>query len=304
MTSRLAQKLAVQVGGMARKKKTTKAATKKTVPNKVVPKSELELDNIEIHTFRGQQVVLDYDVARLFGTGTKQLNQQVARNSEKFGDDFAFRLDTDEFAELKSQNVTSSGGHGGTRYPPRVFTEHGVVMVATVLRSPQAIHASRFIVRAFVAARQNAIAKRKRRNTPPADVTKLAMPLAHEMRTELMTKVHGAIGRVLDAIVDPDEDKTVREEAREIAAEGLKGLKAFLKQPGVRNEKSLAEVRKIIAEAENLDAATAGKRTENRHRELALLAKQLRLVLEAQNYVETGSVDGLLQVLSDLESPG
>jgi len=254
-----------------------------------------------IYVFRGESVVLDQDVAALFNVETKRLNEQVTRNADKFGDDFAFRLTKAEFTELRSQNATSSDEWGGRRYPPRVFTEHGVVMAATILRSKEAISATRFVVRTFVVARQNTIAKRRGENTPPPDSIQLALPLAYEIRTQLMTRVNDAIGRVLDAIVDPAEESTVRDEARAIASEGIKFLKETLKSPGARNEKTLAEVRKLMAEAENIEVETAGKRTANKQLQLGLLAKQLRLVLQAQHFVETGNSEGLIQVLSDFE---
>ena len=89
----------------------------------------LELDDTtapRIFEIRGAKVVLDRDVARLFGEETKVFNQQVKRNKSRFGTDFAFRLTDEEFADLRSQIVTSSGW-GGTRYRPMAFTEHGVV---------------------------------------------------------------------------------------------------------------------------------------------------------------------------------
>jgi hypothetical protein len=112
--------------------------------------------HVTVHEIRGERVVLDYEVARLFGVETRKLNQQITRNTEKFGDDFAFRLTRQEFDDLRSQIVTSSSKWGGTRYLPLAFTEHGVVMAATVLKSPQAIQAARLVVRTFVEARRAA----------------------------------------------------------------------------------------------------------------------------------------------------
>jgi hypothetical protein len=118
-----------------------------------------------------------------------------------------------------------------------------------------------------------------------------------------MSKLDRALGHVLDAIADPVARTTVREEAQAIAAEGLQAIKAHLRRPGVQNEKTLAEVQKLVAEVDALAAETAARVTENQHRQLALLAKQLRLVLVAQQYLETGSVDALLATLKDLERP-
>ena len=102
---------------------------------------------------RGRRVMLDSDLADLYGVSTSRLNEQVKRNKQRFPDDFMFQLNDDEFKNLKSQNATSSSW-GGRRTPPSVFTEHGAVMLATVLKSDTAINMSVFIVRAFVELRQ------------------------------------------------------------------------------------------------------------------------------------------------------
>jgi hypothetical protein len=250
-----------------------------------------------VYEVRGERVVLDQDVARLFGVETKRLNEQVNRNKEKFGEDYSFRVTKDELEFLRSQNATSSPDWGGPRYLPRAFTEHGVVMAATILRSPQAIQATRLIVRTFVDARREAW----ERETTMRSGGQLQLGLDAPTRQGLMTKLNMALGNVLDAIVDPRDGSSVRDEAREIAAEGLQSLKEYLKKAGINNEKTLAEVRRIMAEAESIEVETVKKRTENQHRQLALLAKKLRLVIQAQHYAETGSVEGLLVVLSDLE---
>ena len=261
----------------------------------------LELDDISaprILEVRGEKVVLDRDVARLFGVETKVFNQQVKRNGDKFGKDFAFRLTEGEFAHLKSQFVTSSGGWGGARYLPMAFTEHGVVMAATILHSKRAAQASRYIVRIFVQARRNTA---EQQNLPITVHPRATISLAAEMRQNLMGKVNDALGLVLNAIIDQKTNKTVRDEALGIANEGLRSLKDYLKRAGIQNEKTLAEVRKLMAEAESIEVGTIGKRAENEMKQLALLAKKLRLVLEAQQFAETGSVEGLLQVLRDFD---
>jgi hypothetical protein len=250
---------------------------------------------------RGLSVILDADLARLFGVETRRLNQQTRRNAAKF-DGFAFQLTTDEASNLRSQNVMSSSPHGGSRHRPYVFTEHGVVMAATVLQSDQAIAASRFIIKVFVEARRKLLVSNGV-NLPSLIDARGLLPLESEARTGLARKLNGALGRVLDAIADPETQTTVRDEAHAIAAEGLRSLKAYLKRAGIENEKTLAEVRKLLAEADALEAETAQKRTEDQHRQLALLAKQLRLVLVAQHYLETGGVEGLLATLKDLERP-
>jgi len=97
--------------------------------------------------------MLDSDLAELYGTSTKRLNEQVSRNNDRFPIDFMFRLSLEEWDSLRSQNATSKPGRGGRRVPPFVFTEHGAIMAANVLNSPRAVHASIQVVRAFVRLR-------------------------------------------------------------------------------------------------------------------------------------------------------
>jgi hypothetical protein len=85
---------------------------------------------------------------------TKRSNEQVRRNRERFPDDFVFQVTPAEMDDLRSQNATSSGGHGGRRYLPFAFTEHGAIMAAGVLNTPRAIEVSVFVVRAFVKLRE------------------------------------------------------------------------------------------------------------------------------------------------------
>jgi hypothetical protein len=103
---------------------------------------------------RGQRVMLDSDLATLYGVPTKVLLQAVKRNLDRFPDDFAYQLTSQEFANLRSQIVTSSSGYGGRRYPPWVFTEQGVAMLSSVLNSPTAIRVNVEIMRVFVRVRR------------------------------------------------------------------------------------------------------------------------------------------------------
>lgn len=108
-----------------------------------------------IHLIRGQRVVLDTDLAAFYGETTKRLNQQVNRNRERFPEDFMFQLSDEEFANLRLQFATSSlkASHGGRRYAPLAFTEHGAIMASMVLGSPRATALSVYVVRAFVELR-------------------------------------------------------------------------------------------------------------------------------------------------------
>ena len=103
---------------------------------------------------RGQNVMLDEDLAALYGVSVKALNQAVKRNRERFPSDFLFRLTAQETRSLRSQIVTSKIGRGGRRYTPYAFTEQGVAMLSSVLRSALAIRINIEIMRAFVALRR------------------------------------------------------------------------------------------------------------------------------------------------------
>jgi ORF6N domain len=115
-----------------------------------------QLDNVEsaIYLIRGQRVMLDSDLAAIYGTSTMRLNEQFRRNRRRFPKDFAFRLTSGEFKRLISQIAISKKGRGGRRKLPWVFTEHGALMLASVLNSKVAIQASVRVVRAFVRLRE------------------------------------------------------------------------------------------------------------------------------------------------------
>ena len=100
---------------------------------------------------RGLRVMLDADLAALYGVQTRRLNEQVRRNRDRFPDDFVFELTSEEAGNLKSQSATSSWG--GRRKLPFAFTEHGAIMAATVLNTPGAVEVSVYVVRAFVKLR-------------------------------------------------------------------------------------------------------------------------------------------------------
>src|SRR4051812_16451023 len=108
----------------------------------------------KIYVIRGLKVMLDKDLAELYNIETKVFNQTVKRNLERFPDDFMFQLTEDENDSLRSQIVTSKVGRGGTRYLPMAFTEHGVLMLSSVLNSERAIKVNIEIMRIFSRIRQ------------------------------------------------------------------------------------------------------------------------------------------------------
>jgi ORF6N domain len=121
-------------------------------------KEELSvIDRLRIFEARGQAVVLDSDLAAIYGVTTSNFNKAISRNRKRFPLDFCFQVDAQEVVNLKFQIGTSSF-HGGRRKPPWVFTEHGAIMAATTLNSPRAVAMSVYVVRAFVRMRDELLA--------------------------------------------------------------------------------------------------------------------------------------------------
>lgn len=110
----------------------------------------------KIYVIRDQKVMLDEDLAGLYGVETRRLNEQVKRNKDRFPEDFMFALTEDEFGDLKSQNATSSWG--GRRKLPNAFTEHGVLMLSSVLNSPHSIQVNIQIMRIYIRIREMLLA--------------------------------------------------------------------------------------------------------------------------------------------------
>jgi hypothetical protein len=123
----------------------------------------IPLETIErrIYVIHGHKVMLDFDLAELYGVTTARLNEQVKRNRERFPEDFAFQLTREECDILMSQIAISNAGRGGRRKLPWAFTEHGILMLSSVLRSEQAIQVNITIMRAFVRMREVMIAHKE-----------------------------------------------------------------------------------------------------------------------------------------------
>jgi hypothetical protein len=161
-------------------------------------KEEKQIESL-IVTLRGQRVILDHDLAALYGVPTFRFNEAVKRNRKRFPEDFLFRLTAAEYKGLKSQTAMSKPGRGGRRTLPYAFTEHGAVMAANILHSDRAVQMSVFVVRAFVRMRRLL-----------GDTRELARQLA-DLEKELKERldVHevaivGILQRVMN-LIDPPE---------------------------------------------------------------------------------------------------
>jgi len=166
-----------------------------------------------ILTIRGQKVVLDMELARIYGVTTKVFNQAVKRNKRKFPADFMFRLTLEEFEGLRSQFatlnrsqiVTGSQRHRNPRYLPNAFTEHGAVMAANILRSDRAIQMSVFVVRAFIRMRQMLVEQRGLARKLAELEKELTARL--DIHETVINEILGQIRRLLSSPPQPEPPK-------------------------------------------------------------------------------------------------
>ena len=144
-----------------------------------------------IFTIRDHRVMLDRDLAKLYGIETKRLNEQVRRNIERFPDDFMFQLTSSEFSFLKSQIAASNIGRGGKQKQPLVFTENGIAMLSSVLNSKQAIQVNIAIMRTFTKIRSFSVFEQKltermsRLELETTEVFKIVFEKLDELDTQL-----------------------------------------------------------------------------------------------------------------------
>jgi phage regulator Rha-like protein len=161
-----------------------------------------------IHAVRGQKVILDSDLAAVFGVPAKRLNEQVRRNAKRFPADFMFQLTSAEFDSLRSQFATLKRGRGKHRkYLPYAFTENGAIMAANVLNSAQAVRMSVFVVRAFVKMRELLSATGELARQLKALEAKLTSRLdVHE------TAIVQVLQRIMDILSPPPDPPEVHKE--------------------------------------------------------------------------------------------
>jgi hypothetical protein len=187
-----------------------------------------------IHLIRGQRVMLDSDLAMIYGVTTKRLNEQLKRNRPRFPADFAFQLTVQEFRNLKSQIATSSlrsqfvtsSSHGGKRKLPWVFTEHGALMLASVLNSAIAVQASVRVVRPFVRLREMV-----------ATNAQLAAKLQEiERRFDSHDGAIANLFAALKQLLEPTDAPKRREIGFHVREEGVRYR--VRKAPGIKNRNS------------------------------------------------------------------
>jgi hypothetical protein len=160
----------------------------------------LERIGESIVVLRGKKVLLDADLARLYGVTTKRFNEQIKRNASRFPSDFMFRLNDQDLTDLRSQIATSSpsAGWGGRRYRPLAFTEHGAVMAANVLDSRRATDISVYVVRAFIRLRDSLAAHgHLAKKLEELERKTAALALRHD---ELSASTHAQLKQVIETL--------------------------------------------------------------------------------------------------------
>src|SRR5687768_10752082 len=173
--------------------------------SRMKPEADLEpIEPIEslIHTVRGEKVILDADLARIYGVPTFRFNEAIKRNRQRFPSDFMFQLTKEERSALTSQFAMSKPGRGGRRTLPYAFTENGAVMSANILNSPQAVRMSVFVVRAFVKMREMLAGNRQL----AAQLAELERKLTGRLDTHeaAIVEVLQRIMRLLDPPPEPE----------------------------------------------------------------------------------------------------
>ena len=161
-------------------------------------KKELTMIQNMIYEIRGQKVMLDSDLAELYGVEVKRMNEAVKRNILRFPSDFMFQLTEDEWISLRSQIATSNPGRGGRRYTPYVCTEQGVAMLSTVLNSEIAIEINIQIMRAFVKLRHHTLSQLGT-NEKITELRRMLM-LHIENTDNRLTDHDKAIGQIIQAL--------------------------------------------------------------------------------------------------------
>lgn len=253
-----------------------------------------DLSALKLAFLRDEYVALDADLARFFGVKTGQLNQAVTRNPGKFTPAYCFRIAEEEVVDLISQNVISkSPGHGGSRHLPRVFTERGVVMLASVLRSDRAVEAAHIIVDVFVAHWREYRESRVNRPFLVVD-TDAQSATSPSMRTALQSAFAG----IVDRLGEPAVQSKLAQDAQAIMGSAVSHLKARLETAGLENERTVAEIGKLLAETETERARTRQSSAAAELERLHVVERRLALLIALDHYLENRSATDFVELLS------
>lgn len=242
---------------------------------------------VPIVEIEGHRVVLDQDLAEIFGVKTGVLNQAVKRKRERFPDDWLFQLSTGQFDDLKSQSVISSDAWGGRRHPPWAFTEHGVVLASTLVNTERAIKLTRYVVEAFVAFQ---------RQVYEADV----LP-GEKLPVSRVEKLQDHLDSLLSLRLGAGTDMTVGEGALTLAGESLSALRARLRKEGLKAAEIEARIAQIIADGQKTHAETDQIRAGTERQRLDAQIATVKAALIAERAMHADSTAEFLQLINAMQ---
>ena len=250
--------------------------------------TEIEIKQ-SIVIVRDMPVIIANELAKFYGTTTKAVNQYRSRNTNKFTPGYAFQLTETEWKSLRSQNVTSNIGRGGSRTPPWAYTEHGVVMMSMGMKSENAVRLSKVIIDTFVDYRRGTL--------PDNSVISGANAAKH--RRSLQEKIYHQMEQILDVKLPTSDGHTVRDELSVIATKSLGHIKAVLDTPAKNNERISAEVTRILAEAEKLYAETRKLHVETDTLVLQNYRARLGFIRDLREMAQQLERDDWIEVFDD-----
>ncbi|PPD10041.1 MAG: hypothetical protein CTY36_01570 [Methylocystis sp.] len=255
----------------------------------------------------GQPVLLAARVARAFGVETREVNQAVRRNPEKFNELYTFELSPEEVEFLTSQAVISKPGRGGSRAAPRVFTQKGVMRLATVIKSPKALEATDLMIDIFVDVyRQLAQGKTE---IEIANPSRLVPPEAEVSQFQkIRGKLYKALDSLLDTVIDSKQCTTIRDELEEVSGGALSHLKERFKTKGLENEKIAADTLLILEKAREIrERTSADVRKSDAETEKVLLEnldKKIGLVERLSGMIDKLEPNAIATLFPSFATPG
>ena len=260
---------------------------------------------LRVARIRNRNVLLDRAVAEAFGVETRAINQAVARNPQKFSDEHVFQLTPEEAEYLTSLGVISKPGRGGSRSLPWVFSIKGVTRLVTVVNSPRALQATDLILDVFIEVWQQVAQGASEISV--SNPSRLLPATASAEFVKLRKKLVRALDELLDIVVNPKTNATVRDEIEETASAAFEHLKERLKTRGLENDKLTAETAHILERVRDLrdrrEADLKHKRAVTEGILLDNLTKKLDLVERIQQMVERLEPNALVSLYSELDRP-
>jgi len=241
---------------------------------------------------RGVPVILASSVARAFEVETRSVIQAMKRNPEKFTAEHAFQLIQEEVDLLRSQTVISKPGRGGSRAMPWIFTQKGVARLATVLSSPKALAATDVILDVFIDVYKQVAGGEQTLSIPSAPKLVPDSTLAKQVQ-DFRSKLLVALDSVLNTVIDPKHQTTVRDELGEIGGNALSLLKDHLRTKGLENDKIAAETLLVLEKVRELREKTAADALRSKAETEGILLKNLD--------TKIGIVEKLLKMAESLE---